>query len=113
MYLKHHNGPLSIESFYVPFGGMLDPDNLWVLRSSLIPWEELAETYAAHFSPTTGAPAKSVKNWGTLTIDASCTPADMTFPTDLKLLNEVRESIEPRLDDLCKQLSDLRKHKTR
>ena len=32
------------------------------------------------------------KNWGTLTIDASCTPADITFPTDLKLLNEARES---------------------
>ena len=26
------------------------------------------------------------KNWGTLTIDASCTPADITYPTDLKLL---------------------------
>ncbi len=30
------------------------------------------------------------KNWGTLTIDASCTPADITYPTDLKLLNEAR-----------------------
>jgi hypothetical protein len=27
------------------------------------------------------------KNWGTLTVDASCTPADITFTTDLKLLN--------------------------
>jgi hypothetical protein len=23
------------------------------------------------------------KNWGTLSIDASCTPADITYPTDL------------------------------
>ena len=30
------------------------------------------------------------KNWGTLTIDASCTPADITYPTDLKLVNEAR-----------------------
>ncbi len=30
------------------------------------------------------------KNWGTLSIDASCTPADITYPTDLKLLNEAR-----------------------
>lgn len=28
------------------------------------------------------------KNWGNLTIDAPCTPADITEPTDLKLLNE-------------------------
>ncbi|CAK6690194.1 IS5 family transposase [Synechococcus sp. CBW1107] len=53
------------------------------------------------------------KNWGTLTIDASCTPADITYPTDLKLLNEARESTERIIDDLCDQHSDLRKHKPR
>lgn len=30
------------------------------------------------------------KPWGALTVDASCTPADITYPTDLKLLNETR-----------------------
>lgn len=58
---KHQNGQLSIEAFHVPFGGTLDPDNRWVLFSSLMPWEELEETYAPQFSPTTGAPAKSVR----------------------------------------------------
>ena len=53
------------------------------------------------------------KNWGTLSIDASCTPADITYPTDLKLLNESRESTERIIDDLCSQLSTLRKHKAR
>jgi IS5 family transposase len=53
------------------------------------------------------------KNWGTLTIDASCTPADITYPTDLKLLNEARESTERIINDLCDQRSDLRKHKPR
>jgi IS5 family transposase len=42
------------------------------------------------------------KNWGTLTIDASCQPADITYPTDLKLLNEARESTERIIDNLCK-----------
>ena len=50
------------------------------------------------------------KNWGTLTIDASCTPADITYPTDLKLLNEARESTERIINDLCKQSSVV--HKT-
>jgi len=40
------------------------------------------------------------KNWGTLTTDASCMPADITYPTDLKLLNEARESTERIIDDL-------------
>ena len=53
MYRQNHNGQLSIEQFHIPFGGTLDPDNRWVLFSSLMPWEELEETYAPHFSPTT------------------------------------------------------------
>jgi IS5 family transposase len=31
------------------------------------------------------------KNWGKLSIDASCKQADITYPTDLKLLNKARE----------------------
>ena len=41
-----------------------------------------------------------VKNWGTLTIDSSCTPADITYPTNLMFLNEARESPERIIDDL-------------
>jgi IS5 family transposase len=228
MYQNHHNGQLYIEEFHVAFGGTLDPENRWVLFASLMPWEELEETYAPQFSPKTGAPAKPVrlafgalfikqrlgltdeetveqirvnayiqfflgfagysskplfdpsmmvhfrkrsseedlkrinklvaesgkamlikavsslpddddsgdadaevgnqlsiddlvkpadwpegKNWGTLTIDASCTPADITYPTDLKLLNEARESTDRIIDEQCKQRSDLRKHRPR
>jgi hypothetical protein len=227
MYRKHHNGQLSIEEFHVPFGGTLDPDNRWVIFSTLMPWEELEETYARQFNPATGAPAKPVrlafgalfikqrlglsdeetveqirenaymqfflgfagyfskspfdpsmmvhfrnrfsekdlkrineliaergkamveavaslpndddsedpgadavnqislddfvkpadwpedKNWGTLTIDASCTPAYITYPTVLKLLNEARESTERIIDDLCDQHMELRKYRPR
>ncbi|NDC39475.1 MAG: transposase [Proteobacteria bacterium] len=61
MYRKHHNGQLSIEAFHLPFGGTLDSDNRLVIFASLKPWEELEETYASQFSPTTGVPAKSVR----------------------------------------------------
>jgi len=53
------------------------------------------------------------KSWGTLSIDASCTPADITYPTDLKLLNDARESTERIIDDLSDQGSDCRKHRPR
>jgi hypothetical protein len=53
------------------------------------------------------------KNWGTLTIDASCTPADITYPTDLKLLNEARESTERIIDDLIEKRSGLGGHRPR
>jgi hypothetical protein len=228
MYRKQHNGQLSIEEFHLPFGGTLDPENRWVLLSSLMPWEELEETYAPQFSPTVGAPAKPVrlafgalfirqrlgltdeetvhqirenayiqfflgfagysnkapfdpsmmvhfrkrfsdedlkrinqlvvqrgkemlietvmnaeddndsdnqepgagdqltlddfikpadwpegKNWGTLSIDASCTPADISYPTDLKLLNEARETTDRVIDDLCRQSIGFGTHRPR
>ncbi len=61
MYQKQHNGQLSIEESHVPFGGTLDPSNRWVVFSSLIPWDELEETYATQFGSTIGAPAKPVR----------------------------------------------------
>jgi hypothetical protein len=61
----HHAGHLfcrlTIEEFNVAFGSRLDPENLWVLFFSLMPWEELEKTYAPKSSPTIGAPAKPVQ----------------------------------------------------
>jgi len=37
---------------------------------------------------------------GKLLIDATCTPADITYPTDLKILNDAREKTERIIDDL-------------
>ena len=40
------------------------------------------------------------KNKGKLIVDATCTPADITFPTDLKNLNTAREKSEEVIDIL-------------
>jgi IS5 family transposase len=37
---------------------------------------------------------------GKLMIDATCAPADITYPTDLKLLNDAREKLETMIDVL-------------
>jgi hypothetical protein len=58
MYNFQHNAQLSIEEFHLPFGGKLDPNNRWVVLSTVIPWESLEAKYAPQFSPTNGAPAK-------------------------------------------------------
>ena len=39
-------------------------------------------------------------NQGKLLLDASCAPADITFPTDLKIVNEAREKSEKIIDVL-------------
>jgi hypothetical protein len=45
-------------------------------------------------------------NQGKLIVDASCAPADITYPTDLKLLNEAREKTEAIIDELYNQLRE-------
>jgi hypothetical protein len=53
-------------------------------------------------SPATGI--KSDDNDGKLLIDATCTPADIRYPTDLSLLNEAREKLEKIIDCLYEPL---------
>lgn len=38
---------------------------------------------------------------GTLVMDATCCPADLTYPQDLNLLNDVREKLEQTIDEVC------------
>ncbi|ALP88820.1 MULTISPECIES: IS5 family transposase [Clostridium] len=40
------------------------------------------------------------KNEGTILMDATCTPADITYPQDLNLLNSAREKLEGYIDCL-------------
>ena len=49
---------------------------------------------------TEGAKISEDKNRGKLIIDATCAPADITYPTDLKILNSAREKTESIIDIL-------------
>lgn len=49
---------------------------------------------------TAGDDSDSPSHEGKLLVDASCTPADITYPTDLKLLGEAREKTEHFIDVL-------------
>ena len=51
----------------------------------------------------------SGSNQGKLLVDATCTPADITFPTDLKLLNTSREKSEEIIDILHRPLKGKQK----
>jgi hypothetical protein len=43
-------------------------------------------------------------NKGVLMLDATCAPSDIAYPTDINLLNEVRETLEETLDLLYGQV---------
>lgn len=52
-------------------------------------------------------------NKGQLIIDASCSPADISYPQDLKLLNRTREKLEKIIDTLYESRGEKRKKKPR
>lgn len=47
-----------------------------------------------------GSGPAACKNKGKFVVDSTCTPADITFPTDLKNLNTAREKSEEIIDIL-------------
>ena len=55
------------------------------------------------------SPVPVSKNKGKLLVDATCTPADITFPTDLKMLNTAREKSEEVIDILHRPLKGKQK----
>ena len=46
------------------------------------------------------------ENKGKLIVDATCTPADIAYPTDLNLLNEAREKTEELIDEMHQHRKD-------
>jgi hypothetical protein len=43
-------------------------------------------------------------NWGTLMLDATCVPDDISYPVDLRLLNEARETTELMIDKIFSEM---------
>jgi hypothetical protein len=55
---------------------------------------------------------ESGKNQGMLMLDATCVPADITYPTDTGLLNEAREKLEDIIDELHPKTGAMSKPRT-
>lgn len=50
-------------------------------------------------------------NSGTLVLDVACCPADIAYPQDIDLLNQVRENTKKTVDELC-ELAGQKKTRT-
>ena len=60
LYRKKDN-QLTIDDFILPFGGALAADNRWVIKSRMIPWDEIEEDYSDLFPSGTGNVAKPAR----------------------------------------------------
>ena len=70
-------------------------------EQSTKPGEETAEVKPTETAETR---SESPKNQGKLILDATCAPADINYPTALKLLNQAREYSEKIIDRLYEQV---------
>ncbi|MBQ9168014.1 MAG: IS5 family transposase [Oscillospiraceae bacterium] len=61
MYKKERNHQFRLNDFNQPIGLKMNPENRWVKKADLIPWEEIEERYAALFPSHTGMPAKPLR----------------------------------------------------
>lgn len=46
MYYRKDEDQLSIEEFFMPFGGKLSRDNRWVCLAGTMPWKQIDDIYA-------------------------------------------------------------------
>ena len=53
MYRKDNKEQLTIEDFFLPFGGKLDAKNRWVRLAKITPWERVEEYYLQSMSQET------------------------------------------------------------
>lgn len=57
MYSATDNNQLTIEEFFMPFGGKLLKSNRWVKLAAIMPWEWIEGIYMASFESENGRPA--------------------------------------------------------
>lgn len=89
MYRKANRNQLSLNEFYLPFGGRLSADNRWVKLSRFMPWEMIEDIYAEKF--------KNARSNGSMAISARIAfgalhiQADKTL-TDAAMVEEISEN---------------------
>ena len=61
MYKFDKNRQAELTDFNQPLGMKLNPDNRWVKKADMIPWDAIEEKYAELFPSKTGMPAKPLR----------------------------------------------------
>ena len=99
-------------SMFVHFRKRFDPDQLNRINEEIVfaeQAEQEEETASTSEDNDSDDNTPSGGNNGKLIVDATCTPADIRYPTDISLLNEAREKSEQIIDTLFEPLKGQRK----
>ena len=61
MYKKNQNRQITLKDFNQPLGLKLDPENKWIKKAAIIPWDDIEKEYADLFPSECGMPAKPLR----------------------------------------------------
>jgi hypothetical protein len=98
---SYQNEPSFDSSMLVHFRKRITPKRINEMNRRVVEVQQEKESS----SPQEGKKkeeSESVENKGKLMLDATCTPCDLKYPTDLGLLNEARKHTEKVIDQLYK-----------
>ena len=87
MYKKNKNQQIAFTDFNQPLGMKINPENRWVKKASVIPWDDIEERYVCLFPSNTGNVAKPLRMaLGSLLIQ------QQLYFSDEELVEEIREN---------------------
>ena len=61
MYIKNRLRQFALSDFNQPVGLKMNPENRWVKKAAMIPWDDIEDQYAELFTSMTGNPAKPLR----------------------------------------------------
>lgn len=92
-----------VPSLLVEFRKRLTDDVLGEINEMILAFNTPDDPTPGGGSDSDTAGTDIGENTGTLILDATCAPQNISFPQDVNLLNEAREYLEGIVDDLCRR----------
>lgn len=93
--------PPFVPSLLVEFRKRLTDDILSEINQMIIEYNTPDDPTPSGGSPVDQEHTDAAENTGTMILDATCAPQNISFPQDINFLNEARENLETIIDDLC------------
>lgn len=90
-----------VPSLLVEFRRRLDDEILAQINEMIIAYNTPDDPGPGSGGEPSDASDEGTENSGTIILDATCAPQNISYPQDVNLLNEARENLESLIDRIC------------
>lgn len=95
------NEPPYVPSLLVEFRKHLNDEILSEINEMIIEYNRPDDPGPGDGTDVAEAASAETENKGTIILDATCAPQNISYPQDVNLLNEARENLEGMIDRIC------------